>query len=392
MIFGVMGKDNDIFRPYIPRRLRPTVFKIFHGSVHLGPEKTYNQIRRTYYWPGMKNDIEHWSTHCPRCQVNKITRHNRQSLSNFPSEPGRLNILHIDLVGPLPNTHRYAYIITMRDRNTGFLVTAPLQSKTSESVIGAIEVNFISKFGIPEVIITDQGREFISHMFLAFCKHLGISHRNTTAYHPQANGKIERIHKILKSSIRSLNQPAAWHRSLPYITLQINNQTSGINSFTPFQLTFGQPGRLPGNLLSGGLEQTKEIDLNNHRVFLLAMAEHEPRARPLKDNHPFIQKELTDCTSCWIRIDSTRNPLSPLYTGPYEVLKRSHKTFVLLINAVPTSVSIDRLKAHRACQEQQCVQANSTALEESEDLNIVPETRSRREMKRPTRFDDFVSY
>jgi hypothetical protein len=146
----------------------------------------------------------------------------------------------------------------MRDRNTGFLVTAPLQSKTSEAVIGAIEVNFISKFGIPEVIITDQGREFISHMFFAFCKNLGILHRSTTAYHPQANGKIERIHKILKSSIRSLNQPAAWHRSLPYITLQINNQTSGINSFTPFQLTFGQPGRQASwELIVGRMQASK---------------------------------------------------------------------------------------------------------------------------------------
>ena len=390
MILGVTEMDNNTFRPYIPRRLRPTVFKIFHGSVHLGPEKTHNQIRRTYYWPKMKSDIEHWAAHCPRCQKNKITRHNRQSLSNFPSEPGRLNILHIDLVGPLPNIQRFAYIVTIRDRNTGFLVTAPIPNKTSEIVIEAIEVHFISKFGIPETIITDQGREFVSHKFSAFCERLGIWHKTTTAYHPQAQGKIERMHRILKSSIRALNEPASWHRSLPYITLQINNQTSGINSFTPFQFTFGQPGRLPGSLLSGGYKPAKEIDLNNLRVFLLAMKDHESEARPLKDNHPFIQKELSDCTSCWVRIDATRTPLSPLYTGPYEILYKSHKTFTVLVNGAPTSVSIDRLKAHLTCEEEQCVRATSFDLDEQEDPQVASDQRSRRETRRPRKFEDFM--
>jgi cold shock CspA family protein len=387
MIMGVIDEESGVFRPYIPKRLRPFVFKIFHESVHMGPDKTCEQIKRIYFWPKMKSDIEHWAAHCPKCQKNKITRHNRQSLSNFPSEPGRLNILHIDLVGPIPNTHRFPYIITMRDRNTGFLVTAPLQNKTSELVIEAIEVNFLAKFGIPEAIITDQGGEFTSHIFFAFCINLGIVHRKVNAYHPQAQGKIERIHRILKASIRSLDNPAAWHRSLPYITLQINNQTSGMNSFTPFQFTFGRPGRLPGALLVGKVNPEQTIDINNFRVFLMSMNAHEPDARPLRDNNPFIEKELDECPSCWVRIDATRTPLSPLYSGPYEILRRSSKTFVLMVDGNPTSVSIDRLKAHRRCDDDECVRAN-TPTEHNHDL--TNEQRPRRELRRPGRFNDFV--
>ena len=393
LITGVIDDESGIFRPYIPTRLRPFVFKIFHENVHMGPDKTCDQIARTYFWPKMRSEIEHWAAHCPKCQKNKITRHNRQNLSNFPSEPGRLNILHVDLVGPLPNTHRFPYVITMRDRNTGFLVTAPLSNKTSELVIEAIEMHFLAKFGIPEAIITDQGGEFISHKFLAFCTNLGIVHRRINAYHPQAQGKIERMHRILKASIRSLDNPAAWHRSLPYITLQINNQTSGINSFTPYQFTFGRPGRLPGALLVGAVNSVENVDANDFRVFMMSMDAHEADARPLRDNNPFIQKELHDCSSCWVRIDATRTPLSPLYSGPFEVLQRSPKTFVLMVDGNPTSVSIDRLKAHRTCDDDQCVRVNATAQQHPVDREVEEEsTRPRRALRRPSKFVDFELY
>ena len=378
---GVIHSETGDFTPYVPIKLRPSVFSKFHETAHLGGEKTVESISALYFWPSLRKDVLHWAKHCPQCQSNKITRHNRQRLHNFPSDPGRLHIVHMDLVGPLPSIGNFPYILTIRDRNTGFLVTAPLRDKTSESVISEFAQNFIAKFGIPEKIITDQGREFISQKFSAFCDHLGIQHAVINSYHAQANGAIERVHRILKSSIRSLRDPGQWHTSLPYITLQLNNHTSGINSFTSYQFVFGRPGRLPGALIQS--DNTNPMSGENMRAFMSLMMTHQPEYRPLRDNNPFIEKELFTAEACWLRIDGPRTPIEPLYSGPYEVLHRSDKTFRLLVKGMPKSVSIDRLKAYRTCKEQSCLEAT-----------LKPRTRLGRLIRRPARFivDDPLNF
>ena len=126
-----------------------------------------------------------------------------------------------------------------------------------------------------------------------FCNYLGIEHRKTNAYHPQAQGAIERMHRILNSSLRSLAEPLSWHKRLPYITLQINNEVSGIHKFTLNQVVFGRPGRLPGTLMTHGNVDPTQFCSENIRVFLSVMTFHEHIARPLRDNNPFIEKELS---------------------------------------------------------------------------------------------------
>ena len=370
---GVTHSETGDFTVYIPTKLRPFVFSKFHATAHLGGEKTLELISTLYFWPSLKKDVLHWAKHCPQCQSNKISRHNRQRLHNFPSDPGRLHHIHMDLVGPLPSIDNFPYILTMRDRNTGFLVTAPLEEKTSENVIAKFEQNFIAKFGLPEKIITDQGREFTSQKFSALCSHLGIQHAIINSYHPQANGAIERVHRILKSSIRSLREPGLWAKSLPYITLQLNNHISGINSFTAYQFVFGRPGRLPGALINPNIDNP--VSVENLRMFFSLMITHRPESRPLRDNRPFIENELFVAHSCWLRIDGPRTPIEPLYSGPYEVLHRAEKTFRLLIKGVPKSVSIDRLKAYQTCNDTSCQEAT-----------LQTRTRLGRLIRRPARF------
>lgn len=123
-----------------------------------------------------------------------MTRHNRQALQNFPDELGRFKTIHTDLVGPLEESDGWRYILTIRDRGTGFLVSVPLPDKTALSVVEAFTHHYIAKFGVPQTIISDNGGEFIAHAFGDFCERLGIHHKTTTAYHPQAQGAIERIH------------------------------------------------------------------------------------------------------------------------------------------------------------------------------------------------------
>ena len=391
-IVGVRNEKTPSFRPYVPQSLRPVIYHQFHTLAHMGGEKTLEVVECQYFWPSIKKDILHWSAHCPQCQQNKVTRHNRQSFSNFPDEPGRLNILHVDLVGPLPSVVGCPYILTMRDRNTGFLITTALEAKTSEKVIAAIEQNCLAKFGVPDTFITDQGREFCSQRFSLFCASLGINHRQTNAYHPQANGFIERIHRMLKSSIRSLDDPADWQRSLPYFTLQLNNQVSGKNCFTPFQITFGKAGKLPGVLVPNASEVEQQFSETNVKIFMDLMLCHNTNQRPLRDNHPYLERDLFTVPSCWVRDDSVKSPVAPLYRGPYEVLTRGPKTFVLSIEGKTHSISVDRLKAHKCCEDPACLHANGLAeAPSSEEPQTIPPCSSfGRPLRSPDLYGDYV--
>ena len=355
---AITGVEDScgIFRPYVPANLRPLIFYSMHNPAHLGGHKTYEAVSSQYHWPSLRKDILHWSDHCPECQKNKITRHNRQRLHQFPENKGRMNIIHIDLVGPLPNINNFPYILTMRDRNSGFLVATALRSKVSEGVVRAIEQKFIDVFGLPDTFISDQGTEFTSHVFKNFCQNLGIRHSTTNAGHPQANGQVERIHRTLKTCIRSLNHPANWDKHLPYITFSINNRVIDQNSFTPFQMVFGKPGRSPGVLIT---DTNPELPLEEDvRLFLDTMLFHHQERRPLPDNKPFIEKHLLNAKSVWVR-DETHSPLAPLYRGPYEILVPGEKTFILNINGKPRAISIDRVKAHRSCPDLTCLQSRS---------------------------------
>ena len=138
------------------------------------------------------------------------------------------------------------YVVILRDRGTGFVITTATKDKCSETVLYAVKSIFISIFGIPSVIITDNGREFISSEFRTFCEGLDIKHKFITSYHPQSNGLVERVNRIIKVAMRSLNDTKTWPDALPLITLMINNQISDTNNFTPHQMTFGQAAILPG--------------------------------------------------------------------------------------------------------------------------------------------------
>ena len=346
ILAGVTDTEGQFFRPIVPQNLRLMLFNILHNTLHQGQEKTAEVITAHYFWPSMTTDIKLWVKTCPQCQSCKISRHNRARLSNFPGINTRFHTIHADLVGPIdPVSNGFRYILTARDRATGFLVATPLLDKTTVSVITAFRGHFIGVLGIPSVIITDNGKEFTSNRFNGFCDQLGIKHKTTTAYHPQCNGKIERIHRTLKVALMALppEDQCEWSSFLPFIILTINNLVVDNNYFTPFQKTFGQSGRLPGIFF---FDDTTHNDPNvaETTIFLANMRLHIQKARALHNNKPFIEKDLFNCDKVWVKQPPSKAQLAPCYTGPYVVLHRENKFFIILTRSGQSKVSIDRLK------------------------------------------------
>ena len=343
-LVGVTDESGEFFRPALPPTLRVLTFNLLHNAIHQGKAKSVETISSFYYWPRMAEDIALWVKSCPECQTCKITRHNRARLTNYPRNNSRLHTLHTDLVGPLEESDGFKYVLTLRDRVTGFMAAAPIKNKASLTVVDAFKRNFIGILGIPSVIISDNGREFNSNVFKEFCDQLGIRHKFTCAYHPQANGAVERVHRTLKQALRALRPKDQWSEFLPLMILAMNNLLVDNNKFTPYQKVFGQSARLPGTFFYEPITDGSPDEPHTY-AFLENMRNHLKHARPLPDNHPYIEKDLFNTEKVWVRNDHSKPPLAPLYSGPFTVLQRNEKYFVLMTNNGTNKVSVDRLKA-----------------------------------------------
>ena len=96
-------------------------------------------------------------------------------------------------MGPLPTTQNdNKYIMVVIDHFSKYSEAYALPSHTVIDVSDAIVMQFISSFGIPKQILSDQGPEFMSEVFTNMCKLLGIGKLNTPPYSPATNGTTER--------------------------------------------------------------------------------------------------------------------------------------------------------------------------------------------------------
>lgn len=186
-------------RPFIPKTCRENVISKIHNTAHTGVRATLNSVRERFVWPKMQKDVAKFVKCCILCQRSKITKHTTAPLKKYAPPSQRFEHI-IDIIGPLPLSKGYRYCLTIIDRYTRWPEAIPLKDITTETIARALINKWISRFGIPNRISTDQGSQFKSTLFNELSRLLGIDHLQTTSYHPQANGIVERWHRTLKSS------------------------------------------------------------------------------------------------------------------------------------------------------------------------------------------------
>lgn len=232
-------------RPYIPPKFRRKIFDQIHGFSHPGIKSTIKQMTARFVWPDMKKQVKEWAQTCISCQKCKITRHTKSKFSEFQEPDTRFSIVHIDLIGPLPPSNGQVYCLTCIDRFTGWVEVIPLPNSTAEIVSKAFYEQWICRFGAPWKIITDQGTQFESQLFRSLAMVCGAKVHHTTPYHPQCNGKIERLHRTLKAAIKAHNN-AQWTESIPTVLLGLRSALRCDTNHTMAEMVYGTNIKLPG--------------------------------------------------------------------------------------------------------------------------------------------------
>ena len=160
---------------------RRNIFDSFHNLSHLGIRATQRLITQRFVWPSINKDIRTWTKHCIQCQRAKVHRHTVTPIGTFATPDARFRHVHIDIVGPLPSSNGFCYLLTCIDRFTRWPEAVPIYNITAETVAKAFVEKWIAMFGV----------QFESNPFKQLSRLLGSRHIRTTAYHPSANGLVQ---------------------------------------------------------------------------------------------------------------------------------------------------------------------------------------------------------
>ncbi|KAL5503577.1 hypothetical protein EMCRGX_G010548 [Ephydatia muelleri] len=161
-------------------------------------------LARIYvWWPNIDEDIERYVKRCHSCQENRQNEPETLLYSwNAPTEPWAR--IHIDYAGPFEGK----YWLVVIDAYSKWLEIVAHQSITTLSTIKSLREIF-SRFGVPKIIVSDNGTQFASKKFEAFCYSNNIIHAKSTPYHPKTNGLAERAVRTFKERMKASKGSAA---------------------------------------------------------------------------------------------------------------------------------------------------------------------------------------
>ena len=248
-------------------------------------------------------------------------------------------------MGPLSPSEGMNYLLTVIDRFTRWPEAIPIPDSKTSTCVKALIRHWISRFGVPEDITTDRGPQFTSSLWSELGKLLGLKLHNTTAYHPQANGMVERLHRQLKTALKARTTDPYWMDRLPFVLLGLRVAWRENPNCSPAELVYGSSLRIPGEFID--TQNNRQCEPTSQFLRGLQHAMHSaipPPTMYYTTPQQHLPPNLAQSGYVYVRVDSHRSPLQRPYEGPFRIIATSDKYFTLDINGRSDKVSVDRLK------------------------------------------------
>ncbi len=328
----------------IPKILQRDVLQAMHDAktaAHLGVKKTYAKVKYRFYWYQLKESVTMWVRKCPKCG-------RRKRPPNKPHPPQRdiqvgapMDRIATDILGPLPwSENGMRYILLVQDQFTRWIECYAVPDQTAETVAHKIVYNFISRFGTPLQIHSDQGRNYESTLFKQICKLLEVHKTRSSPHHPQGNSQVEAFNKVLLDMISAYvdEHQKTWDVHLPLLTSAYRSCVHESTGYTPNMLMLGRETRQPIELFLGNFDQDDQVldeteyvmELRDrfHRIHALVRNKLQQFTQRQKRDHDVRIADMSYEAGDLVYIrDSSRTKglspkLQPNWRGPCIVLKK----------------------------------------------------------------------
>ncbi|GBM77913.1 Transposon Ty3-I Gag-Pol polyprotein, partial [Araneus ventricosus] len=209
----------------LPKSRIPEVLRETHDSIsggHFGVMKTLSKTRERFYWDRLRADVENWCRECHACGARKGPKTRTKGRLQRYNVGAPFERMALDILGPFPVTTKgNRYVLVLMDYFTKWPEAIPIPDQEASTVAEELVRSWISCYGVPMILHSDQGTNFNSALFTKLCELLGILKTRTTALHPESDGMVERFNRTILNHLSlfvSRNQ-TDWDTHLPLFLL-----------------------------------------------------------------------------------------------------------------------------------------------------------------------------
>ena len=262
---------KQIFQVLLPSCQKDRILESLHDSTgHQGMDRTESLVRQRCFWPRMQTDVKNWVNNCNRCTLAKPPSREIRTPMVGLSASRPLEVVSVDFTLLEPSSNGIENILVMTDVFTKFAVAAPTRNQTASTTAKILVKEWFLRYGIPDRIHSDQGRNFEAKLVKQLYKLYSVQSSHTTRYYPKGNGLCERYNKTLHNLLSTLEpeQKRKWPEYIQTVVAYYNATPHPATGYAPFYLMFGRNARLPTDFLLGTLEDEPEDWVKDHKAHL----------------------------------------------------------------------------------------------------------------------------
>ena len=240
----------DQWRLAVPQCLRETLLKEYHEGKfagHFAERKIYATMSRRYWWKGMRVDVRRFCRRCLVCASRKGTGRKKRPPLQSVAVGGPFEMVGVDVL-QLPLSHQgHQYAVVFQDYLTKWPEVFAVADQKAETIARLLVEHVVVRHGVPGRLLSDRGPNFLSALIQELCKLLGTTKVNTSGYHPQCDGLVEKFNSTLINMLSKNVEKYGrdWDAHLPYLLFAYRVAVQDSTNFSPFYLLYGREPELP---------------------------------------------------------------------------------------------------------------------------------------------------
>ena len=297
---------------------------------HFGVTKTLRRLQLSYYWPKMKRSVKSFIARCMFCLTYKPKFQVPAWLKLPLGTP--FEIVAMDIFGPLPMTARkFEYVLVLVDHHTRWCELVPLRQTTAEVVAIALHTYWMSRYGAPRALLSDNGPPFTSALLQRLAELYGVKLLHSTPYHPRGNSVVESYMRSLCTALNLVHVVGEqrWDELLPAAAMAYRATPHASTGLSPFFLVTGTEMVLPlstqwdlPTVTPMGPQWLTALWRCRHKL----MSEHKEEAIRLREANEAQQFPVGSWVG--VKLPSSSSDLQAVsskfarkFTGPYRVVE-----------------------------------------------------------------------